>query len=301
MKKHKLFRAFLICTLLLLGINSGQAQWSARSFANGITVATATKITPKNPPKPLFSSYDTAAADGNIIYRILKDDKNKIYFGYDLEVKEAGETGKYTVFIKPLSSESAKKSAGVEGYKSNILHKYPDAFEVNEGDTIALDVMENPNTKEKVVDYIKIFYKPAPFTDFFAERIPIRDFTINDVELKLTKFEVFADNQSILKSGSSAGGANLTLYLKGKGQFIFSLFPRAGYDLQKIGAIEGNKILFKYNGVDYKIVSGEPIIGIGGHWNLWVLHNSNYKPEFSPDEAYEVGAMDELNLNISKP
>ncbi|MGI9036084.1 MAG: hypothetical protein ACR2GD_08605, partial [Pyrinomonadaceae bacterium] len=241
------------------------------------------------------------AASGNIIYRILKDDKNKIYFGYDLEVKEASEKGKYTVFIKPLSSESAKKSAGVEGYKSNTLPKYPDAFEVNEGDTIALDVMENPNTKEKVVDYIKVFYKPAMMTDFFAGKMPIRDFTMNDVELKLTKFEFFADTQSILKSGSSASGTNLTLYLKGKGQFIFSLFPREGYDFQKIGAIEGNKILFKYNGVNYKIVSGEPIGGSGGHWNLWVLHNSNFKPEFSPDEPYEVGAMDELNLNNSKP
>lgn len=297
MKNQTLFRVFLICVLLLTGIGFAQAQGSARGLANGITIATKTEVTPDNPANALFSSSDAASTSGNTIYRVIKNEKDKTYFGYDLEVKEASEKGKYTVSIKPLSSA---KSVGIKGFTAKTLPKYPDAIEVNEGDTIALDVMENPQTGEKVVDYIKIFYKPAPLTDYFAERTPIRDFTIDDVELKLLKFEVFADNQSILKVGGGARGANLTLYLKGRGRFIFSLFPRDGYDFQKIGAIEGNKILFKYNGVNYKIVSGEPFIGNGGHWNLWVLRDSNFKPSFTPDEPYEVGAMDKVDFQPSK-
>ena len=300
MDKQMLFRTMLFCILLMLCIGGVWAQSGATRFANGITVATKTEITPENPQKSQFINYSTPSAAGNIIYRIIRNDKNKTYIGYDLEAKEAGEKGKYIVSFKPLSSESAKKSAEVEGYTAKTLPKYPDSIEVKEGDTIALDVMENPQTKEKVVDYIKIFYKPATMNDLFVEREAIRDFTIDDVQLKLNEFEVFADNQSILKVGGGATGANLTLYLKDKGQFIFSLFPRAGYELQKIGAIEGNKILLKYGGVDYKIVSSSSIVVNGGHWNLWVLHNPNFKPTFAPDEPYEVGAMEKLNLNISK-
>ena len=289
MNKSILFYICSIFILPVLNIGFVKAQ-GATGFANGITIATKTEITPINPQNSLRKNkfYEKASDKENIIYRIIANEKTKTYFGYDLEVKETNEKGKYKVFIKPLSSENLKSAAEKDGFKPQTSPKYPDAVEINEGDLITLDVMENPQTKEKVTDYIKVFYKPADFTDFFAERTPIRDFTIDDIDLKIIKFEVFADNQSILKVGGGASGPNIFFNLKGKGRFIFSLFPRPGYDFQKIGEIENNKILFKYNGVDYKIVSSEPIVGAGGHWNLWVLPDPNYKSMY--EREYTVGA-----------
>ena len=301
MKKQILFRLSLICAWLLMGFGLVQAQWSSRGLANGITVATTTEITPKNSPNSQFkiSDYDFPLNNSDVICRVIKNEKDKTYFGYELEVKASAEKGKYTVFINPLSAESKRSLKIVEGYTIQTLTKSPLEIEVSEGDLITVAVMENPVTKEKVVDYIKVFYKPAPQTDFFAERKSIRDFTLDDVELQLNKFEFFADNQSILKVSGGAAGSNIFVYVKGRGRFVFSLFPHNGYKFQKIGVIEGSKILFKYGGVDYKIISGTAIVGTGGHWNLWVLYQPDYKPS-DPNEPHEYGGSDRGDFEIPK-
>ncbi|HET6893161.1 MAG TPA: hypothetical protein VFH31_18800, partial [Pyrinomonadaceae bacterium] len=53
----------------------------------------------------------------------------------------------------------------------------------------------------------------------------------------------------------------------------------------KVGLIEDNKISFAWNGVSYEWVSREPIVGSGGLWNLWVLHDPNFVDIFAPVET----------------
>lgn len=75
-----------------------------------------------------------------------------------------------------------------------------------------------------------------------------------------------------------------------------SPFPRKGFDFQKIGTVENNKISFTFNGDNYKFVSTSPVLGSGGKWNVWVLHDSEYRSTFqlSPSSPYEYGAADSI-------
>lgn len=277
MKNQILFRLLFAGILLVLNFVLTKAQTVTVSSDNGIAIGTKTEISPAISGISPFVVGGSSSKSGSGMYRILKDKNSKTYLGYTIEIKDAAVKGKYMVSISSLPLESITAITKVEGFTEKTLPKYPNPIEVNEGDTIVLDVMENPATKEKVVDYIKVLYKPDPHTDFFPERKPLRDFTIDDASLELSGYEVFADNQSVLKEAGGRSGSNLPLYLPGKGQFIFSLAPHPGSNFQKIGSIEGNKILFKYEGVSYKIVSRAPIF-LEGHWNLWVSFDPNYKP-----------------------
>ena len=79
----------------------------------------------------------------------------------------------------------------------------------------------------------------------------------------------------------------LWFYLPGRGRYIFSIIPYEGYPFQNIGKIENNKISFSLDGDLYEWISSSPIIGDGGNWQIWVLRDSSYRPEF------EVGWSEE--------
>ena len=73
-----------------------------------------------------------------------------------------------------------------------------------------------------------------------------------------------------------------------------SLFPRKGFNLQKIGVVEDNKLSFIFKGDNYRFVSSSPIIGSGGKWNVWVLHDPNYKPANQTTNKFEAGEIEDL-------
>jgi hypothetical protein len=56
--------------------------------------------------------------------------------------------------------------------------------------------------------------------------------------------------------------------------------PHEGYDFQKVGRIENNKISFTLGGDVYEWTSSAPVVGNGGNWNLWVLHDPAYVSDF---------------------
>ena len=56
--------------------------------------------------------------------------------------------------------------------------------------------------------------------------------------------------------------------------------------------IRNNKLSFEFKGDKYEFVSKSPILGQGGNWNLWVMHDPSYKPNSrkSKDPAFAFGA-----------
>jgi hypothetical protein len=91
-----------ICMLCLLV--TAKAQQGIMQLNNGITVYIKTKATPSGKSTRSMGNIYSSNS-GNVIHRIMTDKKNKIYFGYDLEVERQEKTGKFKVSIKPLSKE----------------------------------------------------------------------------------------------------------------------------------------------------------------------------------------------------
>ena len=328
----RIIKLLLIAILTLCFWTVTKAQYGVVRLSNGITVVVKTQITPSESKKSLGNIYSSNS--GNVIHRILTDRENKIYFGYDLSLEKA-EDGKFRVSIKPLSktpdalmnnsryfsnqsmgraksaaSQVSRVSVGrgrsgqgvrfnnpdYSGFTEESLPNYPEDFVVSDGDTISLDILENPKTNTKITDVITISSKSQNFQYFSGDDKPIRDFSINDVYLRLENPDVYVNDKKYETRSTVAGNINW-IYIDGKGRFIFSFKPHAGYNFQKIGTIKNNELTFNYNGDKYKFISRSPILGQGGNWNLWIMHDPEYQPayEMSEQSPFVFGAAGKVD------
>ena len=297
-----LTKTLIIFSLIFVICTFAKAQGDARTFSNGITVAVMTEYTNSKPSTKIIDRvYETGSKENDTIHKIFVSSKTKQFFGYDLEVLPSSEKGKFQVTIKPLSVKpNPEFVADAKNLTLRTLPKYPETMVVNDGDTILLDILENPQTKEKVTEVIKIINHWKGFGSLFPERLPVtppEDFRLEDVELRLKKFEVFVNDESVTKVGGGATGSLVSFYFpngKNKGRFIFSLIPRKDYNFQKIGTLQDERLEFTFNGEKYKFVTELPIVGTGKIWNVWVLYDPDYKPIMSKDgKNFETGAADD--------
>jgi hypothetical protein len=194
--------------------------------------------------------------------------------------------------------------------------KYPPAFLIEDGGMFALDVLVNPQTGVKIVDLIRISSETKLATTAkelqpmrsAKELEPMRDFSPDAVELTVKNFKFLINDQAVLGADSPVrGGVTGTviwLYLPGRGRFIFSLVPREGYDFQKIGKIQDNKISFQIAADRYEWISSTTVFGSsGGGWNLWVLHDADYAPQneiLTSNGGYLIGASDRIEYLLKK-
>src|SRR5438105_8063078 len=97
----------------------------------------------------------------NLIHCIFVDAKNELFFGYELLVESVPATRQFRVTVRPLSEEYFPKLRALLAYRNLRLHPSYNAAAfstapqlVGDGDTFALDVLQNPRTGTKIVDVI---------------------------------------------------------------------------------------------------------------------------------------------------
>ena len=208
-----------------------------------------------------------------------------------MTIEKLADSTKLRITIKPLPEETIRslpestfvKKLGLKFPNRAVLGpaplpRYPDPQVVSLNDTIKLPLWVNPETGAVIGDQVR-------FT--LDQPRPAQDFTLNDVALKLNGFHLFINKE--LRSGergfSGFTGRLPYFYVPGKGRFILSIKAHEGFNFQKIGLIDGNRISFSYGGDEFEWVSREPVLN-GGKWHLWVLHDDSFTP--SPDELKDL-------------
>ncbi|HVF42209.1 MAG TPA: hypothetical protein VM936_04315 [Pyrinomonadaceae bacterium] len=227
------------------------------------------------------SNFVEAGEKPNLVRRVFVDSKDELFFGYELLVERAGAK-QFLVAVRPLSREYLKQLTARPAFRKRRLHPSynPSAFMTapqafGDGDTFALDVLRNPRTGAKIVDVIQVSLSDAASEESATDEP--RDFALEDIQLQVKNYELLIDGESVYKSpGGSLSGPLVWLALRDRGRFVFSLVPRAGYDFRKTAKLEGNKISFEWDGERFEWVSSEAVVGLGGNWNLWVLHDADY-------------------------
>lgn len=91
----------------------------------------------------------------NLIHRVLIDEKSGIYFGYDFEIEPDLAKNEFRVSIKPLSLIPDERYE-FNKYSGSELPVYPDSVVLKEGETLELELLENPQTKIRIMDLIKV-------------------------------------------------------------------------------------------------------------------------------------------------
>lgn len=316
MKNKGFILIWLACCLFFVNTKQVVAQASVRFNESGISVVFKTETTsPKSDKTARGSVFVKHVPPGaeNMIQRVISDRESGLYTGYDLVVAQDASTGKFRVSFRPLSLKRDQGESS-NNVAARSLPKYPEDVIVDDGDTIALEIFENPQLQLKIVDMITITSKaPKPNAASSVNNASTasgraKDFTPQAPELKLTNFDIFVNEAKAIEpssgrgGGGSVSGAIIYFYLEGKGRFIFSLSPHEGYDFQKIAVIEDNQISFTFNGESYKLISSSPVFGEGGNWNLWVLHDPDYRPnvKFFGSSRYLIGAADRIEYLLKK-
>jgi hypothetical protein len=237
----------------------------------------------------LLESEDTP----NLLHRVFVDDKNELFFGYELLVEPVAATRQFRVTVRPLSEEYLRQLRARPAFLKRRLHPSYNAAAfsavpqlVSDGDTFALDVLRNPRTGAKIVDVIQVTRTDPGMQEAESNRPP-SDFALEDVQLKVTNYTLRV-NGEVVKQRPSGGcaGALIWFALGERGRFVLSLVPRPGYQFRKAGSVRHNTIAFEWDGDTYEWESSLPVVGTGGNWNLWVLRDPDYSLDlFDPPAA----------------
>lgn len=250
------------------------------------------KASPELQRVPAVLSSQALADDNRIIHRVLKDSGGRFIFGYDLWVAPNPAAKQFKIVVRPLDPQyeiklrAGNASAG-DPPQSEIISTFPKSTEpqtLDDGDGFSLDLLVNQNTGVKIVDLVSVTFTRANLWDINPRMMP-RDFTLDAVELSVKDYRLLVNGSvvSVGKSTRGCAGNLLWFYVQDRGRFIVSLVPRAGYEFQKAGFIENNRIEFTSDGNHYEWLSSSPILPGGGTWNLWVLHDPNYAPLFGSE------------------
>jgi hypothetical protein len=243
---------------------------------------------------PYASDWKTNLAEAyfeaNTIRRVLVDSGGTLFFGYILVVEPIPSTKQFKVSVRPLSPEDEQELRARKSFNTRRIHPNYNVAGlsrssapqiINDGDTFALDVLVNPQTGDKITDIVTVSSDQARLHEAPANEIP-RDFTLDDVAMKMINYQLLVNGELVAggKRSGACSGPLIWFHLPERGgRFIFSLMPHTGYDFQKIGTIENNRIKFKLNGATYEWVSNTPVVGTGGNWNLYVLYDPGYIPD----------------------
>jgi protein-disulfide isomerase len=106
--------------------------------------------------------HSDGAGRPTVFHRFFTDPVTRTYFGYDLVVEPVGQTNSAVVKFQPLSlhADQLPKKYASTTFKAVGLPRFP-AETFKSGQTIAVDVLQNPTNGQKVVDYIQVAFVPG--------------------------------------------------------------------------------------------------------------------------------------------
>src|SRR5690349_8087115 len=150
----------------------------------------------------------------NVEHRFLWDEATRSYFGYDLKVESTGASGNCRISISPLSLPlevlrdwpRQPDVANPPGYRLLALPTYPNPPTVRPGDTLAVNLLESPDHKQKVVDYINVSRADAQprvgnvslnLGGGVPPEAQPRDFTVENVTLRIVRPEVMINGKQV--------------------------------------------------------------------------------------------------------
>ena len=289
----KLSSAAFLATIPLLAQSGGVIDSGSRNFEGRNGFYWQTRLEPGSPP--LGIGFGRITHGPNLqgpaqVDRVLLDRPRKVYFGYRLAI--VAEKEDYALTFSPVASlADLAKEAHIEDPQSwkAIGPELKSTQKVRLNDVIALPLMTNPDTGQKIVEYISIqqsnpsgapsFGIPQYHREFSYTAGVARDFTINDAQLHLLAPRLQING--VVEEGFDGSLRDVAspliwLYVPGKGRFTLSLAPRSGF--RDAGEVRGTSLTFKDGSDSYTITSAVPIAPADIPVNLYVLHQPNGKP-----------------------
>ena len=286
-----------------------------------------TRLEPETPAMDVgtISTVTTGSSkDRDIIYRLEGDRSRHVYFGYQAQVEVLVEPNAYRITFSPIDPSTARQLMSVTFGKED-----PDSWTqlstttwgtgapqtIHGGDVVAMDLLKNAATGQKIVDYVTVQEPPSPEIGFqnlkaqarefaFATGAA-RDFRADDGELRIRDARVSIGGKldpSTAKFKGEVSGLVLWFYLPKRGRFILSLTPHANLGFRRAGEVRGSTLSFTIGSETFKLVANGAIAPTQAAFNLYVLHEPTSKPDyaFADTSAFSMGAADRAESLVHK-
>jgi hypothetical protein len=276
-----------------------------------------TRISPASPP--LAEGFGTTTTDSmGVIHRVMLDRSGRTYFGYDVLIDVLPEVNTYKVTFKPLVMTSTLAQGWSMDRWSQWIPlsapRFPAPQNVRGGEILELTLLTNSGTGQRIVDYLSVqeplrtvpqfsFQPPPAKRDFsYATGVP-RDITASDVELRIRDPRLSVNGKqdpSTSARTEEAAGSYIWIYIQDHGRFILSLSPHPGFS--KTGEVRGSSLIFMDGSDKYAISSASRIAPGQAAFNLYVLHQPDWKPTypFADLSAFNMGAEDRIEPLLGK-
>jgi hypothetical protein len=226
----------------------------------------------------------------NLLHRVFVDSRSGMFFGYELLVERAAESRYFWVTVRALGDDYLRELRERPAFRGRRLHPAYNATAfpaspqfLRDGDTFALDVLHNPRTGTKLVDVIQVSLEDPGLRQAAGDGP--RDFSPEGVQLKVSDYRLKVNGETVHRSTGGCAGAVIWFSLGDRGRFVFSLVERPGFGFRKVGAVRDNTVAFEWGGDRFEWESSRPVVGTGGHWNLWVLHDPDYRADLFEQPA----------------
>jgi len=259
----------------------------------GLQIRFVSRVDPPGPNSTGALSGGVVVEEGRA-HHLIDDPAHKSYFGYDIVLEPAADGNTARIRIEPLRPLRTGVS-GPAGWTLLRLPRYPVIPNVKVGDTVALDLLVNAATGQKIVDYLTLERRASP-----KGREP-HDFTVDDLELALSQPQVWVDDKlgGAYKYPMGASGSVVWFYLAGHGRFNLSLFPYPRFGgFKKNGVVSANTAIFRDGKSEFRVESSSAIAPGSGVYNLYVWKEPEWPGLGEPFEIGSEGA--DAHLTIEK-
>lgn len=309
-----------ISALAIIGISlpafaqTGRIQNGTAYTKDGVGFAYEMRL---EPPVPAVTSENLGGGvlTDEGMHRFISDNSRHVYFGYDILVERLAEATTYRVTIRPLSVRAEKfhHPLDLTNFTMLPLPGYPTPQILHSGDVMALDLMTNPQTGQKIVDYISVLeprrglgtFNPDPPRQLSYTPGTPRDFAIEDASLRLSAPRLTVNGkleESSTRTNGEVAGAAVWIYVPNRGRFILSLVPHRNLGFQKAGEVRGSTLTFAMGSETFTVSCANSIAPGETPFNLYVLQDRSWKPSyaFADLSAVQVGAADRAEWLVGR-
>jgi hypothetical protein len=216
-------------------------------------------------------------------------------------VEPIGDTHTARLRFQPFSLRADQLTAQYHAadFRALAVPQFPsETFQ--SGQTIAIDLMANPVTGQKIVDYIEVSYEPGGYV---AGTAPPRDFQVSDVLLNIAVPSLRVNGAAVspgIVAAQMIRRRLVWLSVPGGKRFLLSLCPYPDYPFQKSGVANSYTLSFSWNGDRYELQTRAPITESSGAWNLYVLASPSDAAQGAGTE-FSFGAVDSVAEFLSHP
>jgi hypothetical protein len=275
-----------ITLLLLAAAASCYAQVSARvSLSNGTQVTITTR---SDTAAPVALKTSLEPASGNSFYRIFRDENNLAVFAYELEVARTADGSNFRITAKPATEAFAARFPNADGGKPTPTLSSPlESSLLGSGERFSIPIPSNPGLEQNLTDTVQIL---------LGGRGAVNEGANGSAQIRFAGLKVYIQGKSATPTGAGAdvSGRYAMFYIPGHGGYFFSNEPVDGRPFVQGAVVDGKHLTLTIDNETYDCTATAPILVHADRGQLWVYHDSKYKPAGNWTQADPASAKDEF-------